>query len=251
MKSRDISSQSQQDLEQFSKAESVFENDPSPLIEKLEAFPKYASRQNISKFLLRYELFKKLLHVQGSIVECGVLFGGGTFSWAKFSSIFEPSNHPRKIIGFDTFEGLPSLHDKDTCTGTYSGMNTGGLAGASYEHLLEAVALYDTNRAISHIPKIELIKGDFMETGENYLNNNPHLVVAMLYLDFDLYEPTKKAIELFVPRMPKGGIIVFDELNAKIFPGETLAVMESLGLNNLRIKRFPFDSYVSYAELGE
>jgi hypothetical protein len=47
--------------------------------------------------------------------------------------------------------------------------------------------------------------------------------------------------------MPKGGVIVFDELNAKMFPGETVAVEEVLGIRNLTIKRFPFDSYVSYA----
>ena len=76
-----------------------------------------------------------------------------------------------------------------------------------------------------------------------------HLVVSLLYLDLDIYEPTKKALEVFLPRMPKGAIIVFDELNAKIFPGETMAVAEAIGLRNLRIERFPFDSYVSYAVL--
>jgi hypothetical protein len=49
--------------------------------------------------------------------------------------------------------------------------------------------------------------------------------------------------------MPKGAVIVFDELNAKIFPGETKAVDEVIGLRNLKIKRFCFDSYVSYAIL--
>jgi hypothetical protein len=62
----------------------------------------------------------------------------------------------------------------------------------------------------------------------------------------DLYEPTKVALQTFVPRMPRGAVIVFDELNAKMFPGETVAVDEVLGLRNLRIERFPFDSYVSY-----
>jgi hypothetical protein len=62
----------------------------------------------------------------------------------------------------------------------------------------------------------------------------------------DLYEPTKVMLETFVPRMPKGGVIVFDELNAKMFPGETVAVDEIMGLRNLNIRRFPFDSYVSY-----
>jgi hypothetical protein len=49
---------------------------------------------------------------------------------------------------------------------------------------------------------------------------------------------------------PRGAIIVFDELNAKIFPGETLAVIDEMGINSLEIKRFSFDSYVSYAVLS-
>jgi hypothetical protein len=70
-----------------------------------------------------------------------------------------------------------------------------------------------------------------------------------LYLDVDLYEPTKILLENFLPRMPKGAVIVFDELNAKMFPGETKAVDEVIGLRNLKIERFSFDSYVSYAVL--
>jgi hypothetical protein len=102
---------------------------------------------------------------------------------------------------------------------------------------------------VGHIPKIELVKGDLVETLPQYLKNNPHLVVSLLYLDLDLYEPTKIALELLIDRMPKGAIIAFDELNASIFPGETVAVNEVLGLRNLRIERFPIDSYVSYAVL--
>ncbi len=60
---------------------------------------------------------------------------------------------------------------------------------------------------------------------------------------------SKKALEVFVPRMPKGAVIVFDQLNAAVFPGETQAVNEELGIRNLEIRRFPFDSYVSYAVL--
>jgi hypothetical protein len=49
--------------------------------------------------------------------------------------------------------------------------------------------------------------------------------------------------------MPKGAVIVFDELNAQICPGETQAVLEAIGFRNLRIERFTFDSYVSFAVL--
>jgi hypothetical protein len=47
----------------------------------------------------------------------------------------------------------------------------------------------------------------------------------LLYLDFDVYEPTKAAIEALRPHMPKGAAIVFDELYSRQWPGETLALL--------------------------
>ena len=245
--SREPKNQSGNDLTQFERINAFFEQDGGSILNKVDAFPKYATRQSIAKFLTKYELFKQILNVNGSIVEAGVLHGGGTLAWAKLSSILEPTNHTRKVIGFDTFEGFPSVDEKDFKGTDGSLIKVGELQGSTYESVTEAVSIYDENRPLSHISKVELVKGDIAETAPNYLDENPHLVVSMLYLDVDLYEPTKVMLETFVPKMPKGGIIVFDELNAKMFPGETVAVDEVLGLKNLSIRRFPFDSYVSYA----
>ena len=245
--SREPKNQSGNDLTQFERINAFFEQDGGSILNKVDAFPKYATRQSIAKFLTKYELFKQILNVNGSIVEAGVLHGGGTLAWAKLSSILEPTNHTRKVIGFDTFEGFPSVDEKDFKGTDGSLIKVGELQGSTYESVTEAVSIYDENRPLSHISKVELVKGDIAETAPNYLDENPHLVVSMLYLDVDLYEPTKVMLETFVPKMPKGAIIVFDELNAKMFPGETVAVDEVLGLKNLSIKRFPFDSYVSYA----
>ena len=42
----------------------------------------------------------------------------------------------------------------------------------------------------------------------------------------------KKALELARKKLIKGSVIVFDDYNAKCSPGETLALMETLGLKN-------------------
>jgi len=60
---------------------------------------------------------------------------------------------------------------------------------------------------------------------------NPQLVVAMLHLDVDLYKPTKDAMMTFVERMPKRGIIVFDELNHPDDPGGTAALIVWVSLS--------------------
>ena len=107
--------------------------------------------------------------------------------------------------------------------------------------------IHDSTRFLGHIPKIELIKGDAIKTIPKFIEDNRHLVVSLLYLDFDLYEPTKVALENFYPRMPKGSIIAFDELDNPLWPGETEAMIEFCKQKKLRIQRLPFDPYVGYA----
>jgi hypothetical protein len=248
MSVREARNQSAADLEQFAQVERLFMEASGSVSDRIDAFPKFASRQAIAKFLARYEIFKRILNVNGSIVECGVLHGGGLMTYAKLSSIFEPVNHTRRIIGFDTFSGFASIHDKDA-VGQSAHLERGGLAGSPLAEVEAAVALYDVNRPLSHIPKVELVAGDLISTAPAYVEQNPHLIVALLYLDVDLYEPTAAAIRAFLPRMPKGAVIAFDELNAKIFPGETTAALEMLPINKLRIERFPFDPYVSFCTI--
>lgn len=245
---RETSSSTEDNFNFLKLLENYYQNSLGTNVEKLANFPKYVPRQNLTYFLAKYELFKKILNVQGSIVECGVLFGEGLMAFAQFSAIFEHLNHQRKIIGFDTFTGIPetSIHDIGS-TSEYA--EKGAFATNAYDDLTTSISLYDKNRFLSHIPKIELIKGDACITIPKYLEDNPHTVVSLLYLDFDIYEPTKIAIKNFVPRMPKGSIIAFDELNSKKWIGETKALVDTLGIHNLKLERFNFDTEMCFAVL--
>ena len=82
-------------------------------IDKLRNFPKFVPNPVLGKFLARYEIFKRILGVHGSIVECGVHLGGGVMTWAQLSTSLEPYNHPRKVFGFDTFDGFASVAEQD------------------------------------------------------------------------------------------------------------------------------------------
>lgn len=227
--------------------ESYFDHSLGTNMDKLRSFAKFVPRQIVGTFLGKIELFKLALGVHGHIMECGVYLGAGLMTWANLSAILEPYNHIRRIVGFDTFAGDASLAEQDSWSG--STHKPGGYAADSLEDLKECVRLYDLNRPIGHIPRVELIAGDATETIPAYLSENKHTVVAMLYLDFGLYEPTKAAIEHFLPRMPKGAIIAFDELSQAACPGETQAALDTVGLRNLRIQRFPFATAISYATL--
>jgi hypothetical protein len=168
-------------------------------------------------------------------------------SWAKLSAILEPENLTRRIYGFDTFDGFPTIDAKDNSEKVSN--EVGDLRASSYEELLQLIEMFDADRFLGHMPKVELVKGDIAKTAPDFVETNPHLVVSLLFMDCDLYEPTKAALEAFVPRMPKGAILAFDELDNPIWPGETLAVLESLGLNRLRLQRLPWDPYIAFAAI--
>ena len=247
---RESKNQSQQDLDYLPQMDQFWGQAYGSPTEKLEAVAKFASRQSLTKLMARWEVFQKQLHVNGSIVEVGVHRGASLMAWAQFSSILEPVNYLRKVIGFDTFEGFPSLDAKDTI-GDSEHLRIGGYSagGDAKAELQQAIDLYDSNRLMNHIGKCELIAGDASKTIPEYLEQNPHLVVSLLHLDTDLYEPTKVALEHFLPRMPRGAIIVFDELNLKQLPGETSATMEAIGIPQLRLHRLPWATSMSWAVL--
>jgi len=117
----------------------------------------------------------------------------------------------------------------------------------NYENYLEAVLeCHEKESPVSHIRKYELVKGDATIQLENYLKANPQTIISLAYFDFDIYEPTKKCLELIMNYVTKGTVIGFDELNHPDFPGETVALREVLGLSKYRIQRSRYSSLQSY-----
>ncbi|HEY2759776.1 MAG TPA: TylF/MycF/NovP-related O-methyltransferase, partial [Pirellulales bacterium] len=223
----------------------LFASCPDPLELKLAHFAKYVRRQDLTRLLARYEIFKRILHVKGSIVECGIYRGGGLMSWANFSTILEPNNLMRRIYGFDSFAGFPQVSSHDATTARTT--QPGELAADCFGELQNLVAAFDQNRFLGHVPKVELVRGDAAETIPAFIKSHSHVVISLLFLDFDLYEPTRTALEHFLPRMPKGSVIAFDELDNPAWPGETLALLHQRGISQLRLERLDFDPYIGFA----
>lgn len=243
---------SNKNLEYLEKLSEYIPESKGTLVDKFENFPKYSPRTSLARFLVKYEIFKQILDIQGSIIECGTNFGGGLMTWAQLSAIMEPSNHQRRIYGFDTFEGFPSIDNKDMTDENKDLCQIGSLNSDSYEDLKQCIELYDMTRYLNHIPKVELIKGDIITTIPSFLEKNSHLIISLLYLDVDLFRPTQSAINQLMNRMPKGSIIAFDELNIPYWPGETQAVLDTMYLEDLKIQRFShLGTAISYAVIGE
>ncbi len=214
---------------------------------KLDEFPKYVRRQKMTRLLSLYDVFCRVLNTKGSIVNCGVFRGFSAAAFLHFSAILEPANLTRRIYGFDTFEGFPNIGKEDASSARSP--QVGDLAAPSLDELQRLFVEHDRNRYLGHIPKIQLVAGDATKTIPEFVAENPHLVISLLFLDFDLYAPTRVAIEAFVPRMVKGSLIVFDELDNPLWPGESKAVLDTLGLGKLRLQRLPYDPYLGFAEI--
>ena len=220
-----------------------------------ENFSKFTSRQTLTRFLAHDEIFRKILDVHGSVIECGVYLGQSLMTWAQLSSIYEPiGGVTREIFGFDTFTGFPAVTEFDLTTNVpdheIGDLDTSrGVGQPIYNDLIDEISIFDKNRFLPQFQKVSLIKGDFTETCEKFLQENAHVIPALLYLDFDLYEPTAFAIKNFLPRMSKGSIIAFDELNDRNWPGEAKAMLESLNINNYKLRKVGFDIKISYIEI--
>jgi len=230
------------------KLEAYFINSPGTFVWKLQNFAKHVRRQALTRMIVKHEIFTRALPLQGSIAECGVLAGGGLMVRAQLSAIFEQLNYQRRIIGFDTFAGFAGITPEDA-TGDSRVAYPGGLVLDLYTEIQEAIKLYDANRFMGSMEKVFLVKGDIKATVPDYLERYPETIVSLLYLDVDVFEPTKVSLEHFAPRMPKGSIIAFDELNDRAFPGETVAALKTIGVRDLRIERFYYDTKISYAVL--
>lgn len=218
---------------------------PIPEDQLLSNLGLFLNSKDLSRILFMDHLYRLAVEVPGVVIEFGVRWGQNSALFAALRGIYEPFNRHRKIIGFDTFEGFPSVAPQD---GVSDMIYTGNLSVTSgYDEYLEQILrCQEQDNPLGHITKFELRKGDACQEIERYIAENPQIIVALAYFDFDLYEPTKKCLEAIIPRMVKGSVIGFDELNDPDSPGETLALIDTLGLRNIRLKRYRYASRVSY-----
>lgn len=202
----------------------------------------FANRIAVTAALSRIELFKMVQDIPGAIVECGVYKGNSLMLYMQLSMILEPYAINRSIIGFDTFQGFASIDEKEDP----SDINESMFSDTDETLIQDMIEANDLIRPVNRIPRCEIVKGDILETVPAFVKTRPDLVVAMLILDTDLYSSTKVALETFLPYMPKGAIVVLDEVAYRNFPGETAALRDVLDLNKIELKRLPFDSSVGY-----
>ena len=241
-----LSSQSEKDLQR--KFVELLKQAPLPDDEILPNLGLFLSSKALSRVLFFYEIYQKIINTHGVVMEFGVRWGQTLSILAALRGIFEPFNRHRKIIGFDTFAGFKGMSDKDgalckTVDGSFS-------VSDDYEQYLESVlGLQEALNPIAHLKKFELVRGDAMETIPAYLKRHPETIVSLAIFDFDIYQPTKAALEAIKPHLFKGSVLVFDELATTSSRARPSRCAKSSTSTTCKIERLPMTARVSYVVL--
>jgi|688.fasta_scaffold83279_4 hypothetical protein len=205
--------------------------------------PLFMNSSDFARILWLNEVYIKNISVPGCILEFGSQFGASFNTLNMLKLIYEPWNVSRRIISLTTFEeGFIDVEDKDG-----EMVELGDYAVAeNWKQVLESILSINTDSSLTSTVH-EIVQGDVSLTLPVFLEHNPGIIISMAHFDMDVYKPTKSALELVISRMPKGSLLVFDELNHPAFPGETVAVNEVLGLKNLQLRKSTFQPYSCYA----
>ena len=144
----------------------------------------------------------KLDDVPGYFAECGV-FEGFTI---KALSIAFPD---RKVLGFDTFSGLPRefwQEDEIHHPGEFA-----------------AESLDQVRADLQDAPNVTLVPGLFPMSAEQFANER----FAFVHLEFDFYRSTRMALDWLLTHIADGGVIVLDDYDWPHCPGVRRAVDET------------------------
>tara|TARA_B100000242_G_C43032810_1_gene481339 strand:- start:622 stop:1383 length:762 start_codon:yes stop_codon:yes gene_type:complete len=236
-------SYSKQEVMNYKKLFNFFDKTPINKEHILDNVGVFFSSKFLSRILTLNKLYEMILDKEGVIMEFGVRWGQNLSVFTAMRSIYEPYNIKRKIIGFDTFKGFPKLTKKDSTI-----MKKGDLSvPKNYHNYLSNLLIHlEKFNPVPHIKKHELIKGDATKTIKKYLKKNPQTIISLAFFDLDIYKPTKTCIKAIIPHLTKGSVLVFDELNDPISPGETVAFREVFKSYKINLKRYKYSTRISY-----
>ena len=91
----------------------LFRNCPIPEDQLFENLGLFLNAKNFSRILFMHHIYKQIIQVPGVIMDFGTRWGNNLALFSIFRGIYEPFNRHRKLIGFDTFTGFPSINKKD------------------------------------------------------------------------------------------------------------------------------------------
>ena len=205
-------------------------------------------------FDIRYEMFKTAVRfvdyelVPGDILEFGVYTGRSLALLAHAANESQKDIHKipfqRRIIGFDSFEGLKKNEHPRWSEGLFKTNHSFHPFMAEGERVT-AQSVLDLFNACELSPP-------FIKEG-NYEDAVPDVIesqAAIVHIDCDLYESTKTVFESIHETLQEGTVLLFDDwFNFKGHPakGEQGAFRSYIDAQS----RWSFVEYQNYATFGK
>ena len=157
------------------------------------------------RLLNLYTQCEKFRNTNVSFVECGVARGG---CLALMAYIAGDNN---KIYGFDSFEGMPNVTEKDLGDYNKSDVyNDYGGVGCNLSGGIESV--FNTFQILDvDMKNVILIKGFFKDTLNVSENIENIKEIGVLRLDGDWYESTMIGLDKLYDKVVIGGAIIIDD----------------------------------------
>jgi hypothetical protein len=193
-----------------------------------------------------FNLIPKLEAIDGDIVEFGVWQGASLVTSAL---LLKSLNSGKKIFGYDTFEGFPSIEERDEFENFVEMAARGQITNDHFEKI-KLNSKHLASQQIKLHPRTISNSSDFSSTSLRivkekleYLNVQDliTLVVAdvtqleefqlpekisLALLDLDLFAGYQRVLPLIWERLSPGGMIYLDEYYSLKFPRPRLAVDE-------------------------
>jgi hypothetical protein len=152
--------------------------------------------------------FVNFERVEGDIVECGV-FGGVSLAILAKGATFDPKGMSRRIVGIDSFEGLPSGEG-------HARWQAGDCATMHSPHPIVAMGERVTPETTRDLfarcgldaPTIHVGRFDAVLPR---VIPSAHPAIALLHVDCDLYESTRDVLTGVAPALQDGTIVLFDD----------------------------------------
>lgn len=195
----------------------------------------------LGKLLSKQFFCEKTKHVPGDIIELGVFKGSGLVAWLKTLEFFDPGC--KKVIGFDVFdqdELLTTINTSDKCI-MKDLFEKRNFNNKGYNVVLEEII-----NSIGYTPDdYQLVKGNIQSTLKPFLEERPGFRASIINFDLDLEEPTEYALNSLWPRIPKGGILIFDEYGLHEWT-ESNAVDRFVEKHNLTLSRTSWHAPTAY-----
>ena len=186
-----------------------------------EHFPCFIGARAIGRFLSLYECYQKTLGIAGHIAEVGVFRGAVSLFFAKLTLLYEPCALTQ-VHAFDWFN-LDQEEQLAACGHPYD---------EPYERIRQLVDVQGLQRyVLLHRMDVRSELGQFFEAHQ-------HLQFKLIFMDAGSYDVVAAALRELWPRLTPGGIVVFDQFNHEVAPGETRAVKELLPPGTV-IRTFP------------